>query len=369
MEAASASIMTRAAVSTALDEQARRIDALEHTAWRQLSLSESTLLVDVDAAINASHASHAAPRAGAGALLRAPLDQFSDGLRAAFKAFRDEEGDALERSLTALATELGGLQAREARRHRELFAHAKRQYERQLDHARRAAESRALVAREAMRVECEARVAAAELRREEAEALASQAQATHPTIDAAALVSERATLRVRLEHANERLAELASEGGEARARHSEERVAYERKSWELKRQLADTQKAHARCHDSLTMSKERVARLDDQLTIAQHTLGDAEREVTSLRSTVRRDRGSLGSLGEARIGTAGTFRAGHGAAAHDPRRGSGARLAEAGARAPRGRGRRQGALRRAGRAPALAAQPADTLDRRARGRR
>jgi hypothetical protein len=216
--------LMRAAEHQALQEQRQRANALDHTVCCQLAQSESRLLVDMETAMcevaanpgsRRSSSSDGGPPPSGGAsareLLRGPLDDISTSVRNMMGSYFDDEAASIKRALAGLASDLCAVHEQEARRARDSISHVKAQFDTRLQVVRRAHNEQLRQAKEDLRRECEAKVAAAKAAQVEAEAVAASASAANPAFDIAAWRHEQASLRVKVDLLSTQMAEVTAE--------------------------------------------------------------------------------------------------------------------------------------------------------------
>ena len=272
--------LMRAAEADALSALATRVHGLDHSLCVVLSESEASLLVDVDAAVSAAGP---ASTTEARELLRAPLDALGSGVRETIARFGADEADAVKRALAGLAADLQAVQAQEVRKAREAIAHAKKQTEARLDAIRRSMNTQLLKMREDVQRDCDAKIAEAQRLQREAEAAAAAKLMDHPTIDAQAMLQERAELRVKLELLTEKLHDDKAEAAANIARHSEARVDAERRAAQTRRQLDDANEKLSKGELAAGVAADRAKRQADELREVRKELAAAHAQVDAYR--------------------------------------------------------------------------------------
>ena len=205
--------LMRAAENQALLEQRQRAASLDHMACSELAQAEANLLVDMEsvvhqvteAKLNQNERTLTNPQARE--MLRIPLDALAAEVRGQLAAYFDDEAAAIKRAIAGLAADLNAVHEREGRRARDAVQHVKAQFETRLEASRKSYESQLGQMRDELRRDCEARVHAAKMAQQEAEAIAASATYKHPTIDAEEWRNEMAHLRVKAESLAKQLLE------------------------------------------------------------------------------------------------------------------------------------------------------------------
>ena len=205
--------LMRAAENQALLEQRQRAAGLDHMACSELAQAEANLLVDMEsvvhqvteAKLNQNERTLTNPQARE--MLRIPLDALAAEVRGQLAAYFDDEAAAIKRAIAGLAADLNAVHEREGRRARDAVQHVKAQFETRLEASRKSYESQLGQMRDELRRDCEARVHAAKMAQQEAEAIAASATYKHPTIDAEEWRNEMAHLRVKAESLAKQLLE------------------------------------------------------------------------------------------------------------------------------------------------------------------
>ena len=205
--------LMRAAENQALLEQRQRAASLDHMACSELAQAEANLLVDMEsvvhqvteAKLNQNERTLTNPQARE--MLRIPLDSARGGGARPARGVPDDEAAAIKRAIAGLAADLNAVHEREGRRARDAVQHVKAQFETRLEASRKSYESQLGQMRDELRRDCEARVHAAKMAQQEAEAIAASATYKHPTIDAEEWRNEMAHLRVKAESLAKQLLE------------------------------------------------------------------------------------------------------------------------------------------------------------------
>ena len=316
--------LMRAAEAQAMQEQRQRAAQLDHSICSQLAQAESELLVDVETAMLDAVAS--ASRGGAGKtgsskissaagnqptareLLRAPLDGLSSSTRQLLAGYFDDEAASIKRALSGLAADLDAVHEQEGKRARLALAHIKSQFETRLGTVRSAAQEEIRLLRNDLKRECDAKVAAAERARVEAEATAAAAVEAHPTIDAAAWRQEQAALRVKAELYSSQVAQAEEELRTSKQNLTEARNTAERRAASARRQLSDTTKALEQSQNDLRIAQLSEERNYSALTRTQEELRTAKQRIEelkiSLRAAVHRAKGVGGGKSHKEAGAA-----------------------------------------------------------------